>query len=212
MGGRSHTKDPSCDRDSALARSPLCDIDDPRKLPLCWYGVPFVDSLVFGFAERVGLASYYDKPNLRLKAGDLDIFETWARLEVWFKKKSGLKLDWILVWGERFPILTFWSNHELLRITKDMWGDVCDLIDDMGYGREFELMWYLDRSLDALYCLYPSFTCDDFSCFRWPLQFSVFLHLHVDYGAAYLPSWRTVRRYPTCDQSTNATAFLPLNT
>ncbi|KAI1787555.1 hypothetical protein LXA43DRAFT_925998 [Ganoderma leucocontextum] len=124
------------------------EVDDPTKLPLCWYGVPFVQNLVFGFAERIGLASYYDKPNLRLKAGDLDIFETWARLDVWFEKQSGLKLDWILVWGERFPTLTFWSNHELLDITMDMWGDVCDLIDDMGYGPKYELMWYLDRSLD----------------------------------------------------------------
>ncbi|KAI1787556.1 hypothetical protein LXA43DRAFT_705921 [Ganoderma leucocontextum] len=124
------------------------DVADPRSLPKCWFGVPFVSDLVFGYAERVGLASYYTREVVRAQPGDLDIFETWARLDVWFKEQSGLQLDWVLVWGERFPILTFWSNHELLRITKEMWGQVCDLIDDMGYGPEYVLAWYLDRDLE----------------------------------------------------------------
>ena len=43
------------------------DVDDPRKLPLCWYGLPFCDVLVFKFARRVGLASYLTMEQGRLK-------------------------------------------------------------------------------------------------------------------------------------------------
>ncbi|KAI1781708.1 hypothetical protein LXA43DRAFT_636939 [Ganoderma leucocontextum] len=150
------------DRDSTLARSSLCRRRRPRPTSRC-DGMEYLSStagLRFCGACRGWRATTTSRTSVSSRA-IWTSSRPWARLEVWFKKKSGLKLDWILVWGERFPILT--SNHELLRITKDMWGDVCDLIDDMGYGPEFELMWYLDRSLD---------------------------------------------RYPTCDQSTNATAFL----
>ncbi|KAI1787563.1 hypothetical protein LXA43DRAFT_951054 [Ganoderma leucocontextum] len=125
------------------------DVDDPTKLPLCWFGVPFLRKLVYNYAESIGLASYYTREVLCSKPGDLDTFQTWANLEVWFQKESGLKLDLNLVWGEPTPILTFWSNHEILHIAKEQWGLVCDLLDDIGYGEEYELMWYLDRDLDV---------------------------------------------------------------
>ncbi|KAI1781709.1 hypothetical protein LXA43DRAFT_1188196 [Ganoderma leucocontextum] len=151
MGGRSRAKGTPVDRDSAVARSSLRIRRGrrPDETPVVLVWCPFRPELGLRFAERIGLASYYDKPNLRLKAGDLDIFETWARVgrlvreAVW--SQAGLDPGV----GRALPTLTFWSNHELLDITMDMWGDVCDLIDDMGYGPKYELMWYLDRSLDA---------------------------------------------------------------
>ena len=42
-------------------------------------------------------------------------------------------------------ILTFFSNHEIPRITDEMWGQICDLLDDIGYPWEYQTQWYLDR-------------------------------------------------------------------
>lgn len=125
------------------------DVAGPTELPLCWYGVPFVRNLIYAYAERKGLARYYTKQVLRAKPGDLDTFQTWANLDVWFKKVSGLQLDLNLVWGQPTPILTFFSNHELPRVTKDQIELILDLLEDMDYGEEYQLMWYLDRNLDV---------------------------------------------------------------
>ncbi|EJF57918.1 hypothetical protein DICSQDRAFT_173412 [Dichomitus squalens LYAD-421 SS1] len=123
------------------------DVDDPKKLPLCWYGVEFLSDLFFKFAERVGLAAYLKFTLGHMKAGNLDIFETWIRFTDWFENKSGLKLDLIKVWGHDVPIMTVFSNHEIPRITDQMWRDACDLLDDMEFPDEFQLEWYLDRRL-----------------------------------------------------------------
>ena len=125
------------------------DVADPTGLPLCWYGVPFVRKLIYPYTERIGLASYYTKQVLRAKPGDLDTFQTWANLDVWFQKESGLKLDLNLVWGHPTPILTFFSNHEAASVTKEQLDLISDLLDDMDYGDEYQLMWYLDRNLDV---------------------------------------------------------------
>ncbi len=126
------------------------DINDPTQLPLCWYGVPFVPKLIYAYAERVGLASYYTVEVLRCMPGDLDPFRTWGNLQDWFEKESGLKLDLNFVWGEdgeHDTVLTFWSNHELDNMTTKMWDLACDLLDHMDYGEEYEMMWYLDQGL-----------------------------------------------------------------
>ncbi|TBU25612.1 hypothetical protein BD311DRAFT_741090 [Dichomitus squalens] len=123
------------------------DVDDPKKLPLCWYGVEFLPDLFFKYAERVGLAAYLKFTRAHMKEGDLDIFETWIRFTDWFEKKSGLKVDLIDVWGHEIPIMTVFSNHEIPRITDQMWRDACDLLDDMEFPDEFQLEWYLDRRL-----------------------------------------------------------------
>lgn len=125
------------------------DVADPTELPLCWYGVPFVRDLIYPYTERIGLASYYTREVLRAQPGDLDTFQTWANLEVWFQKQSGLKLDLNLVWGQPTPILTFCSNHESSNVTKEQLSLICDLLDDMDYGDEYQLKWYLDRNLDV---------------------------------------------------------------
>ena len=54
------------------------DVDDPLKLPLCWYGVTFLDNLVFDYTGRIGIAKYMRRDLVKLKKGDLDIFGTWA--------------------------------------------------------------------------------------------------------------------------------------
>ncbi|PIL23429.1 hypothetical protein GSI_14740 [Ganoderma sinense ZZ0214-1] len=124
------------------------DVADPTELPLCWYGVPFVRSIIYPYTERIGVPSYYDKELLRAKTGDLDVFQTWANMEEWFKEQSGLKLDLNLVWGHPTPILTFLSNREL-PITREQMDRICDLLDDMEYDEDYEPMWYLDRNLDV---------------------------------------------------------------
>nr|VWP00867.1 Transcriptional repressor TUP1 [Ganoderma boninense] len=123
------------------------DVAEPTKLPLCWYGVPFERDLIYPYLARIGLASYYKRELLRAKPGDLDVFRTWANMEKWFKRLSGIKLDLNLVWGHPTPILTFFSNHELLRITQAQVYRIDDLLEDIGYDRDCELMWYLDRNL-----------------------------------------------------------------
>lgn len=125
------------------------DIADPTELPLCWYGVPFDRDLIYPYTERIGLASYYTKQVVRAKPGDMDVFQTWANFEVWFQKLSGIKLDLNLVWGQPTPILTFFSNHELPRVTEEQLGRICDLLEDMDYDDDCELLWYLDRNLDV---------------------------------------------------------------
>ena len=54
------------------------DVDNPPKLPLCWYGVKFLDKLVFDYTKRIGIAKYMRDDLVKLKAGDLDILGTWA--------------------------------------------------------------------------------------------------------------------------------------
>ncbi|TBU25605.1 hypothetical protein BD311DRAFT_741086 [Dichomitus squalens] len=123
------------------------DVDDPKKLPLCWYGIEFLPDLVFKFTERVGLAAYLKYDCVHMKAGDLDIFRTWANFTTWFEMKTGLRLDLTLVWGHDVHIMTFFSNHELSRITDQMWRHACNLLDNMEVPDEFQLKWYLDRRL-----------------------------------------------------------------
>ncbi|TBU60431.1 hypothetical protein BD310DRAFT_1004654 [Dichomitus squalens] len=51
-------------------------IDDPRKLPLCWYGYHFLPHRIYKSAERIGLGAYLRENCLRLKAGDLHASQT----------------------------------------------------------------------------------------------------------------------------------------
>ncbi|KAM5543926.1 hypothetical protein V8D89_002543 [Ganoderma adspersum] len=126
------------------------DIDDPRKLPLCWYGVPFYPDIVFAYAERIRLGIYLKEANLHFKCGDLDIYQTWPKLVKWFKDQSGFTMHLHQVWGERKPLLTFFSNHEMARVTEENWElqVINAMLDEMEYPRECEPMWYLDRRLD----------------------------------------------------------------
>ncbi|KAM5534939.1 hypothetical protein V8D89_011399 [Ganoderma adspersum] len=124
------------------------DIDDPQKLPLCWYGVPFYSSMVFAYAERIRLGVYMKRSHLGLKPGDLDAFKTWPKLVKWFQDQSGLTMYLHPVWGQPTSILTFFSNHEIPRVTEEMWEFIGMLLDEIGYPRECELKWYLDRRLE----------------------------------------------------------------
>ncbi|KAM5543917.1 hypothetical protein V8D89_002534 [Ganoderma adspersum] len=124
------------------------DIDDPRKLPLCWYGVPFYSDTVFAYAKRIRLGVDLKHANLNLKPGDLDVYQTWPKLVKWFEGESGLTMHLHQVWGERKPLLTFFSNHEMARVTEEMWEITGDLLDDMDYPEDCKPMWYLDRRLD----------------------------------------------------------------
>ena len=129
------------------------DIDDPRKLPLCWYGVPFYSDVVFAYAKRIRLGVYLKHALLNLKPGDLDIYQTWPKLVKWFEGESGLTMHLHQVWGERKPLLTFFSNHEMARVTEDMWEITGDLLDDMDYPEDCKPLWYLDRRLDVRVCV-----------------------------------------------------------
>ncbi|KAM5534938.1 hypothetical protein V8D89_011398 [Ganoderma adspersum] len=124
------------------------NINDPRKLPLCWYGVPFYSDTVFAYAKRIRLGVYLKHANLNLKPGDLDVYQTWPKLVKWFEGESGLTMHLHQVWGERKPLLTFFSNHEMARVTEEMWEITGDLLDDMDYPEDCKPMWYLDRRLD----------------------------------------------------------------
>ncbi|PIL27044.1 hypothetical protein GSI_10183 [Ganoderma sinense ZZ0214-1] len=129
------------------------DVDDPRKLPLCWYGVPFYSDLVFAYAQRIRVAVYMKHENLNLKPGDLDIYETWPKFVDWFKGESGFTMHLHQVWDEREPLLTFFSNHEMARVTDDMWRVIGDLLDEIDYPKECKPMWYLDRRLDHVHAV-----------------------------------------------------------
>ena len=135
------------------------DIDDPRKLPLCWYGVPFYSDTVFAYAQRIRQAAYIKREILHLKPGDLDIYKTWPKLVKWFEGESGLTMHLHQVWDQPYPLLTFFSNHEMARITEDMWRIIGDLLDDMDYPEGCQLLWYLDRNLcvrvSVLFALAP---------------------------------------------------------
>ncbi|PIL23432.1 hypothetical protein GSI_14743 [Ganoderma sinense ZZ0214-1] len=129
------------------------DIDSPTRLPLCWYGVPFVSRLFYGCAERVGLASYYTRKILASNPGDLDPYRTWGNMQEWFKKKTGLKLDLNLAWGEDGKpdvILTLWSNHDIDNITPKMWDGTFEMLDYLEYGEEYDLLWYLNHNLEQV--------------------------------------------------------------
>ena len=66
-------------------------------------------------------------------------------LRMRFKEKTGLQIDLVEVWGQTDFILAFFNNRDIPRITEDMWGEICDLLDDMGYPEEYKIKWYLDR-------------------------------------------------------------------
>ncbi|TBU36768.1 hypothetical protein BD309DRAFT_1024072 [Dichomitus squalens] len=91
---------------------------------LCWYGVPYLPNRVYDYVERVGLGAYLRKYRLSRKAGDLDVSMTWLNLTEWFEK-SGLEMH----------------------LRQDIWGQVCDLLDDMKYRWEIQPQWYLNESL-----------------------------------------------------------------
>ncbi|PIL27039.1 hypothetical protein GSI_10178 [Ganoderma sinense ZZ0214-1] len=124
------------------------DIDDPRKLPLCWYGVPFHSDMVFKYAHRIRVAVYMTRAHLGLKPGDLDEYKTWPKLVKWFEGESGLTMHLHQVWDEPKPLLTFFNNHEMARVTDDMWRIIGDLLDEMDYPEDCKPMWYLDRRQD----------------------------------------------------------------
>ena len=125
------------------------DIDDPKKLPLCWYGVPFYPDIVFAYAERIRLGVYLEEKVLNLKAGDLDIYNTWPRLVKWFEEQSGFTMQLHQVWRAREPLLTFFCNHEMASVTRENWELIDAMLDEMEYPPECELMWYLDIGLNV---------------------------------------------------------------
>ncbi|KAM5534941.1 hypothetical protein V8D89_011401 [Ganoderma adspersum] len=124
------------------------DIDDPKKLPLCWYGVPFYSGIVFAYAKRIRLGVYMKRENLNLKPGDLDIYKTWPKFVKWFEDQSSFTMQLHQVWDERMPLLTFFSNREIRSVTDENWELINAMLDEMEYPREIEPMWYLDRRLN----------------------------------------------------------------
>ncbi|KAI1781710.1 hypothetical protein LXA43DRAFT_636995 [Ganoderma leucocontextum] len=77
------------------------DVADPTELPQCWYGVPFVRKLVVPpYTRAYRSRELLHQRGSSRQAWGLDTFQTWANLEVWFQKQSGLKLDLNLVWGQ----------------------------------------------------------------------------------------------------------------
>ena len=129
------------------------DIDDPRRLPLCWYGIHYLPKYLYEYAERAGFATYLRRDHFLLKAGTLDASQTWINLTDWFERKSGLEMHLRQVWGESDSILTFFSNHELRDVNDEKWGQVCDLLDAMEYPWEYQPQWYLDRRLEVCACI-----------------------------------------------------------
>ena len=127
----------------------IVDVDDPRRLPLCWYGIHYLPHRVYKFAERRGLGAYLREDCLSLKAGDLDASQTWINFTDWFEKKSGLEIHLRQVGGNSRSILTFFNNHELHNINDDQWGLALDLLDDMEYPWEYQPQWHLDKRLDV---------------------------------------------------------------
>ena len=89
----------------------------------------------------------------------MDIYKTWPKLVKWFEGESGLTMHLHQVWDQPYPLLTFFSNHEMARITEDMWRIIGDLLDDMDYPEGCQLLWYLDRNLcvrvSVLFALAP---------------------------------------------------------
>ena len=130
------------------------DIDDPKKLPLCWYGVPFYSGVVFEYAKRIRLGVYLKRENLNLKPGDLDIYKTWPKFVKWFEEQSSFTMELHQVWDERMPLLTFFSNREIPRVTDENWELINAMLDEMEYPREIEPMWYLDRRLNVRVCVH----------------------------------------------------------
>ena len=125
------------------------DIDDPKKLPLCWYGVPFYSGVVFEYTKRIRLGVYMTRENLNLKPGDLDIYKTWPKFVKWFEEQSTFTMELHQGWDERMPLRTFFSNREIPRVTDENWELINAMLDEMEYPREIEPMWYLDRRLNV---------------------------------------------------------------
>ena len=116
------------------------DADDPTKLPLCWYGVPFHSGLVFAYAWRTGVAvySYMTRRILRLKPEDFSAYRTWPKLVEWLERKSGLKMHVKSMWGSPTPIFTFGASHEMSSITTKKWSQVLGT-----YQTLWSILWRL---------------------------------------------------------------------
>ncbi|TFK86239.1 hypothetical protein K466DRAFT_158744 [Polyporus arcularius HHB13444] len=112
-----------------------CDEND---LPLVWFGAPYDEKKVIGFAIANGFGDKRDPED--------EIYDarwTWLNLVEQYYKKYGIYLCMQEVWGYNLLILAFHTNRDMRLITKAQRRRIISTYRAMGYKDE-EMQWYLD--------------------------------------------------------------------
>ncbi|KAI0707482.1 hypothetical protein C8T65DRAFT_651115 [Cerioporus squamosus] len=112
-----------------------CDEDD---LPLVWFGAPYDEKKVIGFAIANGFGDKRDPED--------EIYDarwTWLNLVDQYYNKYGIYLSMQEVWGYNLLILAFHTNRDMRLITKAQRRRIIATYRAMGYKDE-DMQWYLD--------------------------------------------------------------------
>ena len=114
----------------------------PRKrqsIPTCWYGVPFIESLLLQYAKSKHMV-------VSSSAGTADVQKTWKRVKGWLGDQHDVSVGLKDVHSLQVPLLAFFSNENAVgKVTKERVIRIKLLMKELGYGRDYPMMWYLDK-------------------------------------------------------------------
>ena len=113
------------------------DVPSVKDIPLCWLGLPYSVERCSGYAKKIGIVPRNMNP-----------LQTWCYLVDHVRDVWGLNMTLRDVWGlqRSYYIVAFFSNRQLHTISDEMFLEVEDLLEDVGFEEpEKELFWYLDR-------------------------------------------------------------------
>ena len=103
-----------------------------------WRGLPFVKRTFLRYAQIKGLD---------VRTGDalvLDDDETWVSVRDRFHDETGVRMS-VRELGRSLPILAFYSNREMDRITQRQKVYIRRFLLEMGYAEDFPLVWYAKK-------------------------------------------------------------------
>ncbi|KAI0713513.1 hypothetical protein C8Q76DRAFT_731658 [Earliella scabrosa] len=115
------------------------DVPSLGDIPLCWFGISYSVRHFSEYAKELGIVPRNMNP-----------LQTWCYLVDHVRAEWGFHMKLREVWGPRGKtdhyIVAFFSNRQLHTISDEMFSEVEDLLEDVGFEEpEKELFWYLDR-------------------------------------------------------------------
>ncbi|EJF58560.1 hypothetical protein DICSQDRAFT_172911 [Dichomitus squalens LYAD-421 SS1] len=125
------------------------DVRTPNNLPLYWLGVPMNINSVARYANEHGFAIPRFNSPPGSDPGVMSMVKTWGNIIEHFYREHGTYIKLKEVWDARTLIIAFFSNREVEDITFGRTRPIRQLLEDLGYGENEPLMWYLDRDEDS---------------------------------------------------------------
>ena len=166
------------------------DVPSLGDIPLCWFGISYSVRHFSQYAKELGIVPRNMNP-----------LQTWCYLVDHVRAEWGFHMKLREVWSPGGKtdhyIVAFFSNRQLHTISDEMFLEVEDLLEDVGFEEpEKELFWYLDRremvSLRVLRTEHSVLivtcvsSCDDRRLCHFRILFSL---LYPQTRHCRLPSW-----------------------